>query len=1580
MKRFLATVLSLSILLLPINGSFSFASAASETTYAVDTLSFSAGYAATTDGEIDLSAVQPYGALDTYNLQYTAEYTELSSASGIPYQVFDVDLEGKTSGNVTIHYSGATKEGERIAVKAYNVKTAAWDTIGTFLGTGDVSAALDIASYNDQGTVHVAAMLDYVTNGSNTMIWSTDPQHYTKFADLHEYYYTIYQYAAKEYVAGNAGYIFTTGDLVDDVPGARQAAYQWGVADRAMSYVEAVGMPNGLVTGNHDVKTFDALDYSAGAAPVDYSLFQQTFPASRYENERWYGGSLNNNTSHYDLITIGNVDFIVLFLGYGVEATDETIAWANQVLKTYSHRTAIVATHQYLDALSAEYANRGQLIYNTIVDPNPNVKMVVCGHDDGSVCREVVASDGRVVYELLADYQFVEAEEPSFYANEHWIGKVSGCCGDGYIRLLTVEGDTLSSVTYSPITGRYNPYGDVENITIDLDCGVPDRSMSTAVFSASIMGNATTATNVDRMTVTTNNGVTSYSAVTYATIPAAPTATDSTAWPATTYGVAATPSNPYYAHAAKEAPAVLFKTDLLQECDLGAHPVFNTMTHVGNYALNAKVDLNRTPYLYYSFAQPTDSKFTFALINDTSTAPWITFLDARKGGATMAYGADNWDNAGGAQYFNTSVTGCIDMRTLISVAGATDWTVTQLNLYSALGKDVTISYLFFGSEPLDLIGSNYGKPATPAAPFALNASSEAPVVEHKANLLHAVNLNENAIIWGSVNYGDNALEYQVDLNKTPYLYYSFSQSANSKFTFALLNENTNVPWITFLDTRFGGATFNTGDSNWNAAGGAQYFTTSATGCIDMRQFQYNKNLQKWIVEQVNFYNPNNVPVMVNYLFFGSAAIGGNTADLTALDALIAKANSTSTDGMTTESVNALTSAKAAATCVDRNDASAVARTYANLEAALGALTPVKTTEVSASGLVSVKNYSMTPSRWYCGATNETADSSASYVTTETTSTGMRIRRSSVSQNTWPSIVNNTSFTFKPYGGVYLKLDAKMNTAWTIALNVQQDGVGEVRVRLNAGIVNAFHSPQADNYYGTYQNIYDVSEIFREHGIDPTATFEVIKTSLTTVGTGSGWNYYNHLELLTGTKTASNYYELEDLIAYASGLTKSKYTGTSWSTMQSALTNAKTSMSTAGLSQHQINLAVFRLQTAVDNLVLASYVEPYGSLLADDIAAWRSNQNLAKATRNADGDTVIENTNGTWSSADYLFTTGRRVSVADHQLEVDVKVNGNANIILLVDGEWISISKYLTSNLNGEDILYGEYNVKVPLTKIFGDNRPTVVIGGIRVWSVGEIGSNAVAFHRFMIDDLENYVFDNTLTDYGVAATPDVPYYRHAAKRGPTVTHKVDVLAACGLDQPTFNTNTSIGMQEMHLTVDLTKTPYLYYSIVQADNSRSTFGFQNDNTYAPFLTFVDNNLNGKMNSSSDTWDSYTDNSQYVTGSITGCIDMRTLLKDSSCTEWRINNVTFYELAGSQATYSYLYFGSAPLDNGYEEDPLLMGDVNDDGEASTTDAREILYNVLGIVTFTQQQKYCADLTGDGVITTADARELLMQIVNA
>ncbi|MBQ9413939.1 MAG: hypothetical protein IJU16_02300, partial [Clostridia bacterium] len=238
----------------------------SVTAYAADVLDYNAGYGSTSDGtmqyEISNDPAAEVKQMNDADLQ-AVRYLNVEgsagaySVSGIPYQVFDIDLNGKTDGDIVVSYDGYTKAGERVALKVYNPASGDWDTIGTFVGEGAISGLVDVATYAHDGKITAAAILDYVINGSDTIIWITDPQHYTKFDDLNEYYYAQYQYAADLYQNGKAAYVMNTGDLVDDRPTSDRAAHEWEIASAAMQIVENAGMPNGLVTGNHDVGDYN---------------------------------------------------------------------------------------------------------------------------------------------------------------------------------------------------------------------------------------------------------------------------------------------------------------------------------------------------------------------------------------------------------------------------------------------------------------------------------------------------------------------------------------------------------------------------------------------------------------------------------------------------------------------------------------------------------------------------------------------------------------------------------------------------------------------------------------------------------------------------------------------------------------------------------------------------------------------------------------------------------------------------------------------------------------------------------------------------------------------------------------------------------------------------------------------------------------------------------------------------------------------------------------------------------------------------------------------------------------------------
>lgn len=1568
------------------------AAGATVSTFEADALNFTASYGTTTDGTIDLDAVSPYGALSQYDMRYTSNAVSASSSAGIPYQTFDINLAGQTTGKVAVNYEGSTKDGERIAVKVYDPTAAQWNTIGSFTGTGSVSASLDIATYNDGGAIHVAAVLDYVTNGADTLIWTTDPQHYTKFADLNEYYYKIYRYAAAEYEAGNIGYILNTGDLVDDRPYADVAAAQWGVADRAMTYVEAVDCPNGLVSGNHDVGDYNLTDYTGGDnTSSDYSMFWKTFPATRYNNEAWYGGSLNNNVSHYDLVTIGNVDFIILYLGYGLEATDETIAWANDVLATYRHRTAIIATHEYLDSTQAIIADtgRGQLIYDEIIDPNPNVKMVLCGHDDGSLCLEKTASDGRTVYELLSDYQFVEAEDPSFYQNEHWIGSVPHCCGDGYLRLMTVEGDQLSSITYSPVTDRYNPYGDREVFTLDLDCDAADRTLACTGFSAAILGDATTDTTVDRVSVITDGTSTTYTAVTYATVPAAPAEDSVSNW--TAAGEPATPDASHYAHTA-DAPYVGDKVDVLELLGLGAHPTVDQWRSFGNQQMNLTIDLVKTPYLYYSVDVPTGSYFTFSFISDMATAPYLTFLDASKGNATLNSGAANWNAyQNREQYITASETGCIDMRTMLTDANATTWTIQNISFYNA-GAASTLGYFFFGAAPVSDNGATYGAPATTASPFFTHAAMEAPAVVEKVDLLAAIGFGDHPTITATSSYAANGLT--IDMKKTPYLYYSVAQGSDSNFNFAFISDLTYSPWLTFRDATKGGATMNSGAGTWDTyTANEHYMTTSETGCIDMRALLNDPNAATWIINEIRFYNTYGTNVTVNYLFFGSASLDACTemiapADTAALSALLGEANAIDTSVYTAASVTPLTEAIVAATLVDKTDASAVSAAYMRLASAIGGLT-VPESGIDESTLTSVKNYSFLTSDWYCQPTSQVVTNSGSWLDATQTDDGIFIAQSANATHIWPSmryVGSGYQYTVNPNGGVYLKLDVDANTNWMIEITVTQ-GNQEAVVRPNEAIAGAFHDSQTNGWEGIFQGVYDISQAFYDVGMDPTATFTVTRTLVYVIGNG-GNGTFNHLEMMTEPAPATvDRTALSDLIVVAYRHTQSLYTADSYSAMQTALTAAQTAYNNSTLSQAQVNLAAWKLQTALDALVAVDTLvaEPTGSLLPADTGLWNpSTASEITVTRTDDPTTIVENTVAGWPNVDYVYPRAVTADVQKDQIAVNMTVSTKANVLLLIDGTWISLSPYITDALDDNDITAGDYAVEIPLSSIAELNgKDSVTITATRVFAVDTTAASKVTIRELVLETADRSVLDEAFGPYGKAATPANPFYAHAASEAPAVAHKVDILEAIPLDaHPLLQGWSTYGASTLNLTVDLAKTPYLYYSFAQGDATAFTFALVSDTATAPWLSFLDCSGDTPfMNSGAENWNSYQNAEQFATGSMTGCIDMRELLLDPANTTWIVNQLNIYANGAADMQVGYLFFGSEPLAADIpDQEPVetVEGDVNADGVLTTADARMTLNEALaGNRWFTDAQNLAADMNDDGKINTTDVRMMLQTI---
>ncbi len=276
-----------------------------------------------------------------------------------------------------------------------------------------------------------ATELPEVPKGAFNFVALPDTQQYSESKP--EVFHAQTQWIVDNLESQQIKFVSQLGDIVDDLK-----VEQWKVARAAMDRLH-VKVPYGISVGNHDMK-------SSG----DTSMFQQYFPASRFENFDWYGGSRHNNTSSYQLFSAAGKDFVVVHLP--CNAPDASLAWADDVLNRYPDRKAIVSTHMYLGPIerpsnSKEFftlpkgrmkwkkrfgkaGNTPQQMWEKCFRNHKNLILILCGDQSRSqaVHQTVRGRHGNTVHEVLSDYR------------------------DGYLRLYTFMPDnkTIRVTTYSP--------------------------------------------------------------------------------------------------------------------------------------------------------------------------------------------------------------------------------------------------------------------------------------------------------------------------------------------------------------------------------------------------------------------------------------------------------------------------------------------------------------------------------------------------------------------------------------------------------------------------------------------------------------------------------------------------------------------------------------------------------------------------------------------------------------------------------------------------------------------------------------------------------------------------------------------------------------------------------------------------------------------------------------------------------------------------------------------------------------------------------------------------------------------------
>lgn len=262
-----------------------------------------------------------------------------------------------------------------------------------------------------------------VSEDEYCIVLLSDTQFYSR--SLPETFNAMTQFITDNKAALNIQYLVHTGDIVN----SPYEKAQWQNADTAMN--KLTDIPYGVLPGNHD--TGNGEDRY-----IDYRTF---FSEKRFADKAWYGEAHEGNRGHYDLITLGTQDFIVVYLSD--EPSRCCIEFANAAFAKYPERIGILCTHNYLED-DYSLTDMGEYMQKSILEANENVRMVLCGHNSvtGYHTTTLKNADGseRIVQNIIANYQDSRNDG-----------------GGGYMLFLKIneKEQHIEGITYSPVKNDF---------------------------------------------------------------------------------------------------------------------------------------------------------------------------------------------------------------------------------------------------------------------------------------------------------------------------------------------------------------------------------------------------------------------------------------------------------------------------------------------------------------------------------------------------------------------------------------------------------------------------------------------------------------------------------------------------------------------------------------------------------------------------------------------------------------------------------------------------------------------------------------------------------------------------------------------------------------------------------------------------------------------------------------------------------------------------------------------------------------------------------------------------------------------
>jgi hypothetical protein len=293
-----------------------------------------------------------------------------------------------------------------------------------------------------------------------SIILLPDTQYYS--SNYSEIFYKQMDWIKENKDPLNIQYVVHLGDITNN-----NKEYAWKVASVSFKILEDAGIPYSIVYGDNDMKNPEKNQYDG----TRHTNFLNTyFPVSRFNKKGswWKGGFFDPEKidNYYCLFDYKEYKYLIMNLEIAPRSV--VLNWADSVISSNPDRKVMVVTHDYLDkngnrlddlntfALDGKdkkgklKGNNAETVYKKLVKKNSNIILVLCGHKQGEIEKEVKIKSAdysekpRKLYEILSDY----SDEPLKGSDER--------SGKGLLRVMKMypERNEITITTVSALSGK----------------------------------------------------------------------------------------------------------------------------------------------------------------------------------------------------------------------------------------------------------------------------------------------------------------------------------------------------------------------------------------------------------------------------------------------------------------------------------------------------------------------------------------------------------------------------------------------------------------------------------------------------------------------------------------------------------------------------------------------------------------------------------------------------------------------------------------------------------------------------------------------------------------------------------------------------------------------------------------------------------------------------------------------------------------------------------------------------------------------------------------------------------------------